>query len=222
LVSLVLAMLALFAVGYLLPFYFEELRGFSTERSGLLLTPLSLTIAVVGPIAGALSDRVGSRWLAPVGLAILALGLTLLARLDVTSSDLAIAVPLVVAGLGQGLFLSPNSNSLFAATPAPEQGEASGLLSSGRVIGQSLSVAIAGAVFANFGGAAVGSALVDLRASAGVAQLAAAEQTFIDAFRAAMLVCAAFAAIGVPIALVRGQGRMGPNGGQGSTSSNLD
>ena len=220
LTSMTLAMLALFAVSFLMPFYFEELRGFSTERSGLLLTSLSLTIAVVGPIAGTLSDRFGSRWLAPLGLAILAFGLVALARLDATSSTDEIIWPLVVAGLGQGLFLSPNSNTLFAATPAAEQGEASGLLQTGRVVGQSLSVAVAGAVFAHFGGAAAGATLIGLHVSAQAAQLAATQQTFVDAFRAALLACAAFAALGVPIALVRGSGGAGVR--QGSASSDLD
>src|SRR2546421_286770 len=54
-ISFVLAMLALFAPGFLLPFYFEELRGFPAVQAGLLLTPLSLTLAVVGPLRGALA-----------------------------------------------------------------------------------------------------------------------------------------------------------------------
>jgi EmrB/QacA subfamily drug resistance transporter len=65
-VSFMICMLALFAVGFLLPFYLEELRGYPTLRSGLLLTPLPLTLAVVAPLSGTLSDRVGSRWLAPL------------------------------------------------------------------------------------------------------------------------------------------------------------
>jgi len=68
--SFTLCMLALFAVGFLLPFYFEELRGFDTFKSGLLLTPLSLTLGVIPPLSGTFADRAGSRWLAPAGLAV--------------------------------------------------------------------------------------------------------------------------------------------------------
>src|SRR5206468_8519441 len=78
--SLTLATLALFGVSFMLPFYFEELRGFAVQASGLLLTPLPLTIAVVAPLSGALADRIGSRWLASGGLALACLGLFLLAR----------------------------------------------------------------------------------------------------------------------------------------------
>ncbi|HKG95797.1 MAG TPA: MFS transporter [Gemmatimonadaceae bacterium] len=69
LASTLLGTLALFAVSFLLPFYFEELRGFSTAHSGWRLTPLPLAIAVVAPTAGAVADRLNSRWLAPLGLA---------------------------------------------------------------------------------------------------------------------------------------------------------
>jgi EmrB/QacA subfamily drug resistance transporter len=208
LVSMTLAMLALFAISFLLPFYFEELRGFSTARSGWLLTPLPLTLAVVAPIAGAVADRFGSRWLAPLGLAIAAGGLLLLARLDATASTWDVAWPLVLAGLGNGLFQSPNTRALMGAAPATEQGEASGLLATARVTGQALSVAVAGAVFTSLGGAAAGSALVARRVAwshASVAQTADFEATFLHGFRGALIVCAAFAAIGVLTALVRGR-----------------
>jgi predicted MFS family arabinose efflux permease len=59
-VSFMLCMLALFAVSYLLPFYFEQLCGFDTQTSGLLLTPLPLTLAVVAPISGPPAARSGT------------------------------------------------------------------------------------------------------------------------------------------------------------------
>src|SRR5260370_19647499 len=76
-----LAMLALFAISVMRPFYFEELRGFSVQKSGLLLTLFPLAIAVVAPVSGSLADRIGSRWLAAGGLALACLGLVFLARL---------------------------------------------------------------------------------------------------------------------------------------------
>jgi EmrB/QacA subfamily drug resistance transporter len=210
LASMVLSMLALFAVGFLLPFYFEELRGFSTARSGWLLTPLPLAIAVVAPIAGAISDRLGSRLVAPLGLATTAIGLALLARLDASSSTWDIAWRLGMAGIGQGLFQSPNTKALMDEAPATEEGEASGLLATGRITGQALSVAVAGAVFIGVGGAA-GAALAAHRiggsALSGQA-VTALEATFVHGFRAALTVSAAFAAVGALAALVRGRERI--------------
>jgi EmrB/QacA subfamily drug resistance transporter len=206
LASLVLSMMSVFAVSFLLPFYFEELRGFSTARSGLLLTPFALSITVVSPIAGSLADRYGSRWLPPLGLGIVAVGLTLLARVDATSSMWDVAWRLAVTGTGQGLFQSPNTRTIMDSAPPTERGESSGLLATARAVGQALSISVAGAVFASLGGAAAGSALMSARHSSllGVRE-ASAQTTFVDSFRMAFLVCAAFAVAGALIALVRGR-----------------
>jgi hypothetical protein len=101
-VTFVDCMLALFAVGFLLPFYFEELRGFDTLQSGLLLTPLALTLAAVAPASGSLADRLGSRWLPPLGLAIAVLGLVLLSGLNQGSPIPYIVGCLVVTWSGPG------------------------------------------------------------------------------------------------------------------------
>ena len=206
-ISFVLCMLALFAVGFLLPFYFEELRGFSTVESGLLLTPLSLTLAVVAPISGSLSDHVGSRWLSPIGLAIACIGLVLLSQLDAHSSLWDISWRLMLTGLGQGLFQAPNTRALMGAAPPGAQGVASSLLSTGRVIGQSLSVALAGAIFASLGGAAAGSILESQRDTLSPASVSALQATFVSSYRAAFLACAGLAMLGVFTAAVRGDER---------------
>jgi EmrB/QacA subfamily drug resistance transporter len=207
--SMTLSMLALFSVGFLLPFYFEELRGFSTAHSGWLLTPLPLMLAIVAPIAGTASDRHGSRLIAPLGLAINAVALFLLARLDTTSSTGDIVWRLGLAGVGQGLFQAPNTRALMETAPETEQGAASGLLATSRIAGQALSVAVAGAVFLGLGGSA-GAALLALKASGAHLSGPVAEpleSTFLHGFHAALTVCSAFAALGAVAALVRGPER---------------
>jgi EmrB/QacA subfamily drug resistance transporter len=202
--SFILAMLALFAVGFLLPFYFEELRGYSTLQAGLLLTPLSLMLAVIAPISGSLADRIGSRWLAPIGLAIACIGLALLSQLNAQSSIWDIVWRLLVIGLGQGIFSAPNTRAIMEAAPPQQQSIASGILGTGRVIGQSISVALAGAIFATMGGAAAGNILATQRASLSPAEVSALQATFVSSFRAALLVCAGLAMLGVFTAAVRG------------------
>jgi EmrB/QacA subfamily drug resistance transporter len=204
LVSFVLAMLALFAVGFLLPFYFEELRGLDVARSGLLLTPFALTLAVVAPISGSLADRFGSRWLSPVGLAVACTGLSLLATLDETSPLWRVVLYLIVTGAGQGMFTSPNTRTLMAAAPRRMHGVASGVLATGRVFGQSLSVALAGAVFAARGGVDAGARLAEERATLPPWEEHALAATFVGAMHAAFLVCAGLAAVGVVTAFIRG------------------
>jgi EmrB/QacA subfamily drug resistance transporter len=205
--SLILSFMALFAVSFLLPFYLEELRGFTTEQSGFLLTPLPLTIAVLAPISGSLADRIGTRWLAATGLAIACVGLVLISQLNAHSSVWDIIWRLVVTGVGQALFQSPNNSALMGAAPRAQQGSAAGFLATGRVVGQSISVALAGAIFATLGGATAGRLLVSAgnTGALSASQVAALQQQFSTAFHAAFVVCAAIAALGILTSLVRGK-----------------
>ncbi len=149
--SLILSFLGMFAVGFLMPFYFENQRGFSPQTAGFLLTPLALMIALVAPISGSVADRIGSRWIASAGLAIACAGLIALSFVGSDTPAWDIIWRLALVGIGSGLFQSPNNRALMEAAPKSEQGEASGVLGTGRVIGQSLSVAVAGAVYTAFG-----------------------------------------------------------------------
>jgi EmrB/QacA subfamily drug resistance transporter len=200
--SLILSFLALFAVSFMMPFYFEQLRNFPTEEAGLLLTPLPITLAFVAPFSGSLADRIGSRWLAAGGLLISCIGLVFISQLNTQSTIFDIIWRLVFIGLGQALFQSPNNSALLGSAPRDLQGSASGFLATGRVMGQSLSVALSGAIFAGLGGSAAGALLTMHPKSA---QISSLQQTFVHSFHVTFLVCAAIAAIGVFASLVRGK-----------------
>jgi EmrB/QacA subfamily drug resistance transporter len=202
-VSLILSFLALFAVSFMMPFYLEELRSLSVEQAGLLLTPLPLTIAVLAPFTGSLADRFGTRWLAAGGLAIACLGLFFISQLNAQSSIWDIIWRLVLTGVGQAMFQSPNNSALMGAAPRGQQGSASGFLATGRVVGQSVSVALAGAIFASLGGSTAGALLISHHVKP--SQVPALQQTFANGFHVAFIVCAAIAAIGVLTSLVRGK-----------------
>jgi len=207
-VSLVLSFLALFAVSFLMPFYLEELRRFSTLDAGLLLTPLPLTLAIIAPFSGSLADRIGTRWPATLGLALACAGLVLISTLGADTPLGWVIGTLVLTGIGQGLFQSPNNSALMGAAPRQRQGVAAGMLATGRVVGQSVSVALAGAIFISLGGAAAGAQLAALThaspADPGPAHITALQHTFAGAFHTAFLVSATIAAVGVVTSLVRG------------------
>jgi MFS family permease len=204
--SLVLSFLALFAVSFVMPFYLEELRGYSALDTGMLLTPLPLTLAVVAPFAGALADRVGTRWLAAIGLTIACAGLFLLAGLSATATPWEVIWRLIVIGVGQGLFQSPNNSALMGAAPRQQQGLAAGFMATGRVVGQSMSVALAGAVLGAYSSTSAGATLVRLRdVPKDRIALGDLQQTFLTGFHAAFVVCGCVAACGILTSLVRGQ-----------------
>jgi len=200
-VSLVLSFLAVYATSFLVPFYFEQLRGFSVGKTGLVLAVSPVVMVVVAPISGTLADRFGTRWLAASGMTLLCGGLLLFARLDETSSYGAVTVPQLVAALGMALFQSPNNSALMGAVPHDRQGVASGMIATGRTVGQSVSIAIGGAVFASCGGASAGRAILHRRDDPGLAA------AFLHGYRWALITCAAFAALGVVTTLLRGSDR---------------
>ena len=195
--SLMLAFVAFFSATFLLPFYFEQLRGFSTSRAGLLLVPLTVGIGLIGPLSGALADRIGSRLLAPLGLAVSAVGLFLISRFDGDTALWFVIAALAASGVGLGVFASPNSSSLMGAAPGDKRGVASGLLATSRTVGQALGIAVAGAIFGGLGGAVAGNRLAQGAAGAGLAA------TFARAFDTALLVAAGVAAVAFVVALLR-------------------
>lgn len=202
-VSSFLSFLALFAVVFLMPFYLEELLSYPPRHAGLLLTAVPLTISLVAPMSGWLSDLFGSRILSSLGLAIGSVGLYFLSNLRPPLSAFDIVWPLVVTGFGQALFQSPNNNAIMGSVPRHRLGIASGFLATVRVLGQGFSVALAGAIFTSLGGAKAGALLIQHRTQP-VGQL---QDTFVHAFHVAMITCMIIATIGVFTSLLRGQAK---------------
>jgi MFS family permease len=132
---------------FLMPYYLIQGRGFTPAQAGLILTAQPLVMAVVAPISGTLSDRIGTRWPAVFGMAILSAGLFLLSRLDAQSEIITIMMALAVIGLGTGAFISPNNSALMGSAPKSRQGIAAGILATARNFGMVLGVGIAGAIF---------------------------------------------------------------------------
>jgi len=202
-ISLVLMFLSLFAVSFMLPFYLEELRGFSLLMAGLLMTPQTLATAMIAPFSGVLADRYGTRWFAVIGMTISCVGLILISFLNASSSVIIIIVSLAVTGAGQALFQSPNNSALMGSAPSDQQGSAAGFLATGRIFGQSLSIAIAGAIFTGLGGSIAGQILFTQHPSA--TRLPILQRTFTSGFHMALLVCGIVAAVGIFTSLVRGK-----------------
>ena len=136
-----------YAVLFVLPFLLIQGRGLSVQRAGLVLTAQPIVMAIVAPISGTLSDRIGSRGLATAGMILLAAGLAWLGVLARDGSLTSIAAALALVGLGVGTFVSPNNSALMGAAPGYRQGIASGVLATARNVGMALGVGFAGAVF---------------------------------------------------------------------------
>ncbi len=198
-VSAVFNFIVQYMVVFLLPFFFKEVLRLDAARAGLLLSAFPLVILVVAPLSGTLSDRIGSRGLSSLGMAVSALALFLLSRLTPASAWPEVVWPLVLLGLGNGIFQSPNSSALMGSVPRSHLGVASGMLATARNGGMVLGVALAGMVF-NHRLPVHLAALVE----AGVTRSAATSPAFAAALHDAMLVGAAVSVAGIFTSLVRG------------------
>ncbi|MBN3802640.1 MFS transporter [Paraburkholderia sp. Ac-20336] len=119
-----------------LPFMLQDALGRSAMETGALITPWPIAVLCIAPLAGSLSNRINAGALGGVGLAILATGLSLLALLPAHPASFDIGWRMAVCGIGFGLFQPPNNRSLLALAPPGRTGNASGMISVARVLGQ--------------------------------------------------------------------------------------
>lgn len=144
--SAILNYICVYTITFLMPFYLIQGRQFSPTQTGMLLTSMPIAMAIIAPISGAISDRIGTRWPTVIGMLILSMGLVLLSRLNAHSSLSQISVRLAIAGLGTGIFISPNTSALMGAAPRTRQGIAAGILATSRNVGMVLGVGLSGAI----------------------------------------------------------------------------
>jgi MFS transporter, DHA2 family, multidrug resistance protein len=130
-----------------LPFYFHDVLGRTVTETGLLMTPFPLAVAVAAPVSGRLADRYSPGILGGLGLAILATGLASLAVLSPLASTGDLVWRLTLCGLGFGLFQSPNNKMIISSAPRERSGGAGGMLSTARLLGQSVGAALVAALF---------------------------------------------------------------------------
>lgn len=124
----------------LMPFFLEEVMRFTPSQAGLFMTAIPLTVFVVAPISGRLSDRLGSQELSFVGALVGALGLFVMSGafgpgIHERVSPYGIIVGLCSIGLATGLFQSPNNNAIMGSVPHQKLGVASALLATVRNLG---------------------------------------------------------------------------------------
>jgi MFS family permease len=103
------------AVLFLLIFFLQGRYGKDPLTAGLLLAPYGAALLVIAPFSGLLSDRIGSRLLAPMGLGIAALGLLGLTTIGPSTPYWMLAAFMALVGGGSGFFVSPNTNAIMSS-----------------------------------------------------------------------------------------------------------
>jgi MFS transporter, DHA2 family, multidrug resistance protein len=152
------------------PFYFQDVLGRDAVATGLLMTPWPAAVAMTAPIAGRLADRYSAGVLGALGLVTFAAGLALLALLPASPANADIVWRMALAGVGFGLFQSPNNRAILTSAPPERSGGASGMLGTARLLGQTTGAALVALMFGVAGAQATYWAL---GAAAAIALLAA-------------------------------------------------
>jgi EmrB/QacA subfamily drug resistance transporter len=146
-ISGVLNFICTSSIVFLMPIYLLLGRGMTPSEAGVVLITQPLVMASITILSGSLSDRIGSRLPATVGMTLLSIGLFLFSRLDATTPLLLVMAAQITVGIGIGLFGSPNSSAVMGAVPSAQRGIAAAILSTARTLGNTLGLGLAGAIF---------------------------------------------------------------------------
>lgn len=178
---------------FLLSQYFQTAQGYGPFEAGLRTLPWTGMPMLVAPIAGLLSDRIGSRPLMAAGLALQAGAIGWLSQVaTVDAAYGSLVLPFVMGGTGMALVFAPSANAVLRAVRPQEAGKASGATNAIRELGGVMGVAVLASVFSASGSYA-------------------SPQAFTDGLTAALPVGAAVLAIGAFAALlVPGRGAGAP------------
>lgn len=151
----------LFGVFFLIPFVLVRIYYDTALAAGLRLSILPVMLGLLAPVGGALFDRFGARAPTCCGMLICIAALALFYFfLDGTADNLPlVTLALAIFGVGQGLFISPNTSSIMATAPPEQTGQAGSVLNVVRLIGMSTGIAGASTLFSLGLGGAAGSTL---------------------------------------------------------------
>lgn len=206
------------AVTFLLPFYLQEVRGYSTGQVGLVVATVPCMMLLLSPLSGRISDRYGFTHQATLGIALVSIGLFSLATIDASTPIGLVMARLALVGIGTSVFMPTNSSSIMGSVPPDRLGTASASVATARNIGNAVGLAMASAVLV---GVATSAAGYSARRVADLPDAA-----IVDGVRAAFLVAGLAASTAVAASLLRGRRSAGletagaPAAGPLSESSN--
>jgi MFS family permease len=192
---------ALYAISVLTAVQLQLVLGHPARITGWIMLGQPLMQASLSPLAGRLSDRLGSRALATAGMVIVAAGMVLLALIGRHAGVAEVVAALAVVGLGMAAFSAPNTSAIMGSVQRQQLSVASAFLGTMRVTGQSLSVAFLGSIAASRLGPGGWNLL--LRHTGGNA----AATAYAWGYQAAMLAGAGLALLGAWASMTRGAGK---------------
>ena len=199
--SLFLVSGTLSAINFLLPFFLQNLLGYSPSQVGWIIVADSVIIMIMAPIAGAWSDRLGSRLLCTIGCAVIVAAQFFLASLSTDASLMRIIFPLALWGVGWALFNAPNQSSMLGAVHPATIGAAAGMIATTARAGGAMGVALSATLF----GYLLSAAGLSSSQIASPESWRAAPEVFMTSFSRTIYVLNFFTLLAVLSSAVRGK-----------------
>ena len=191
------------SVYFLMPFYLQEVLGYTPGRAGLIMVPSSICMAIVGPIAGRLSDRYGWRRFIIAGLFLSMGSLLTLSRSGESTSVAVVIAALAVQGVGMGAFFSTNANAVLSTVERARYGIATAFMnmvrSTANVTGVGLATAIVTATMGSLGYEPSLEAITSAGGGEGV------KAAFVQGVQTAYLVMSGFVVIAIVLSSFKGE-----------------
>ena len=150
--SIVIAVAAFAAFGgflFLNTLYLQQVRGLSPIDAGLATVPMAIMTVVMSPLSGRLVGRAGPRIPLAIAGTGLVLGCVMLTGLDRETPLGWLIASYAVFGVGFGFVNAPITNAAVSGMPRAQAGVAAAIATTSRQVGQTLGVAIVGAVVAS-------------------------------------------------------------------------
>jgi MFS family permease len=130
-----------------MPFFLMQGIGLSSATAGMLFAVVSMATILGGPVSGWLTDRFGPVWFSTIGAAAIAAAFVFMLGFDLQTTVRDIVPILGLMGIGIGTYQAPNSSSIMGAVTKDRLGTASALTATGRQVGFSVGMALAGTIF---------------------------------------------------------------------------
>lgn len=141
-ISIMLINMAMAGTMVITPFYLELVKNIPTDNAGAILLALPVGMILTAPIAGKLSDVIGTKKPIIVGFALCVIALFFLSTISANTSVGHIAIYLFLLGAGTGIAYSPLNSAVMGEAPVKDRGSTSGLIRVMTNLGSSIGVAM--------------------------------------------------------------------------------
>ena len=137
-----------FAVIFLASLFLQDIKGYDPRFAGLILLATVVFMVLLSPVAGKLSDRTHPAYVIGSGIILSSAGLGIFAFVDTITSFPVIIIALSLVGAGIAFSQSPLVRTAVSSVPREMYGFAAGMIETMRLLGMTISISIAGIVFA--------------------------------------------------------------------------